>query len=73
MRVRQVLKSVRAFPMSKETNEYQQQFGLQNTQGNSEIIKISKIANYTSTIPRSASFKYFSQNNNELNHLFEVD
>jgi len=69
MRIRETLKSVRAFRMSYRTSDWQMLYGL-NSQG--EMTKISRVESTSGRIPEYASVRHYSQWNSQYNHFIEV-
>jgi len=70
MRIRETLKTVRAFRMSYKTSDWQILYGY-NSRG--EIIKASRVETTSQHIPEHASIRqYTTQWNGQYNHFIEV-
>jgi len=70
MRIRETLKSVRAFRMSYKTSDWQVLYGWNS---NGEVIKTSRVETTSGLVPEYASIRqYNTQWNGQYNHLIEV-
>lgn len=71
MRIRQVLKSIRAFPLSPNTGSYQVQFSPEGS-SSGDIITFSFLSNETSYYPRTAAYQHQVLHQNRPQQLLEV-
>ena len=74
MRIRQVLKSVRAFHMSDNTDAYEMEFTHRAGEGRraGDLITVSYLANSTSYYPRTASYRHRVVRDNRPHEFIEV-
>ncbi|XP_067947351.1 vitellogenin-like [Watersipora subatra] len=72
MRVRQVLKSIRAFRFSYLTTDFQIKYGLRTSDGYGDMFRVSTVGKSSTPYPQATSIQHFTGNSHQWNHLWEI-
>ena len=73
MRIRQVLKSIRAFPMSHRTYDFQFKYGVKSSDSQGIMHRRSVVGSSNRKFQRAGSMQWFTGEHNQWNHLAEVN